>query len=83
MGSTGRVINGIKFTPAEMTAIYRALDLYESNLINVDLIYTGKRGPGLTGIAADARKRMKAAQTARYKFWRVSVGLPAKVDSDP
>lgn len=78
MGSTGRTINGIKFTPTEMSIIYKALDNYESTCITVDLLYTNKRGPGLTGIAADARKKMKTITSARYKFWRVSVGLGPK-----
>lgn len=82
-----RPINGVKFKPSEMDAMFRALDLYESNCETVASIHgkAFRKKIGLDDkepdrrefhgdIARHARKQIKLAASARHKWWRVCLG---------
>lgn len=80
-----RPINGVKFKPSEMDAIFKALELYGSNCETVANIHgrAFRKKIGLDepdrrefhgDIAKHARKQIKLAASARQKWHRVCLG---------
>jgi hypothetical protein len=69
MGSTGTWINGIKFTPTEMSLISRAIGHMESTSETVALIHS-KRGldEQRRKIGRQAKKDIKVLQSAHQKW---------------
>lgn len=85
-----RKVNDHTIKPSEWQALFRALDLYESNCDTVASIHGAafRKLHGMTDpvdhdrrelhrdVAAHARKQLKIIPGLRYKLWRLSVGLP-------